>query len=82
MSRSLLFRNLVRAMRIAHFCEENKISTNEGLERIAEIEVQVAKRRATRREFLANMAKMALVGAVGSKEPLLMEMSGLRENFA
>ncbi|HEX3034643.1 MAG TPA: FAD-dependent oxidoreductase [Thermodesulfobacteriota bacterium] len=66
MSRSLLFRNLARAMRIDHFCEDNKISTNEGLERVAELEVQATKRRATRREFLESMGKAALVGAMGT----------------
>jgi len=66
MSRSLFFRNLSRAIRIAHFCEDNKISTKEGLERVAELEYQAAKRKANRREFLANMGKLAVVGAIGS----------------
>lgn len=66
MSRSLFFRNLARAIRIAHFCEDNKISTIEGLERVTELEYRTAKRRASRREFLANMGKLAVVGAIGS----------------
>jgi monoamine oxidase len=66
MSRSLFFKNLSRVIRIAHFCEDNKISTSEGLERIAELEYRKAKRSASRREFLANMGKLAMVGAIGS----------------
>ncbi len=66
MSRSLLFKNLSRAIRIAHFCEDNKISTTEGLERVAELEYLTVKRNASRREFLANMGKLAAVGAISS----------------
>ena len=66
MSRSILFKNLARSIRIAHYCEENNISTNEGLERVADLEARLAKRRASRREFLANMGKLAVVGAIGS----------------
>jgi monoamine oxidase len=65
MSRSLPFRNLARAIRIAHYCEESKISTSEGLERAAEIEARTDARRDSRREFLANTGKLAMVGAVG-----------------
>lgn len=66
MGRSLLYRNLARAIRIAHFCEDNKISTSEGLELVAELEYRVAKLRASRREFLASLGKLAVVGAIGS----------------
>jgi len=66
MSRSILFKNLARSIRIAHYCEENNISTKEGLERVADLEARLAKRRASRREFLANMGKLAVVGAIGS----------------
>jgi monoamine oxidase len=66
MSRSLFFKNLSRAIRIAHFCEDNKISTREGLERVAELEHRTTKRKASRREFLANMGKLAMVGTIGS----------------
>jgi len=65
MSRSLSFRNLARAIRIAHYCEENNISTSEGLERAAGIEAHTDARRASRREFLANTGKLAVAGAVG-----------------
>ncbi len=66
MSRSLLFKNLARSIRIAHYCEENNISTREGLELIADLESRLAKRRASRREFLSNMGKLAVAGAIGS----------------
>src|SRR3990170_140394 len=66
MSRSILFKSLARSIRIAHYCEENNISTKEGLERVADLEARLAKRRASRREFLANMGKLAVVGAIGS----------------
>jgi monoamine oxidase len=58
MSRSPSFRNLARAIRIARYCEENNISTSEGLQR-------AAAQRASRREFLANMGKLAVVGGIG-----------------
>ena len=63
MSRSLSFRSLARAIRIAHYCEENNISTSEGLERAADIETHTDARRASRREFIANTGKLAVVGA-------------------
>jgi hypothetical protein len=38
MSRSSSFRKITRAIRIARFCEENSISTSEGLQRAAVFE--------------------------------------------
>jgi monoamine oxidase len=76
MSRSLSFRNLARAIGIACHCEENNISTSEGLERAAEIETRTDARRASRREFLANTGKLAAVGAVGwGASPLRLGMA-------
>src|SRR3990170_4852427 len=66
MSRSILFKSLARSIRIAHYCEENNISTKEGLERVADLEARLAKRRASRREFLGTMGKLAVAGAIGS----------------
>jgi len=66
MSRSPSFRNLARAIRIARYCEENNISTSEGLQRAAALEACAAARRASRREFLATMGKLAVVGGIGS----------------
>jgi monoamine oxidase len=66
MSRSPAFRNLARAIRIARYCEENKISTSEGLQQAAALEACAAARRASRREFLAKMGKLAVAGGIGS----------------
>jgi len=66
MGRSLLFNKLARTIRIAHHCEENDISTKEGLERVADLEARLRKRRASRRDFLGAMGKVAVVGAIGS----------------
>src|SRR5439155_25138516 len=66
MGRSMLFDNLARAMRIALFCEKEKISTSEGLERVEEAEYKAARLRASRREFMANMGKFAAAGALVS----------------
>ncbi len=60
MSRSLLFKNLSRSIRIAHYLEENNIPTKEGLEHVAELELLQAKRRASRRDFLADVGKLAV----------------------
>jgi monoamine oxidase len=65
MSRSPSFRNLARAIRIARYCEENNIPTSEGLQRAAALEAYAAARRASRREFLANMGRLAMVGGIG-----------------
>jgi monoamine oxidase len=66
MSRSPSFRNLGRAIRIARYCEENKLSTREGLERAASLAACAAARRSSRREFLASIGKLAVVGGIGS----------------
>jgi monoamine oxidase len=66
MSRSPSFRNLARAIRIARYCEEHNISTGEGLQHAAAVEACAAAQRASRREFLANMGKLAVVGGIGS----------------
>jgi monoamine oxidase len=66
MSRSQSFGNLACAIRIARYCEENKISTSEGLQQAAALEASAAAQRTSRREFLANMGKLAVVGGIGS----------------
>ncbi len=79
MSRSLSFRNLARAIRIACYCEENNISTGEGLERAAGIQPHTAG-CASRREFLANTGKLALVGAAGwVASPLCLGLASPRQ---
>jgi len=64
MSRSPLFKNLTRAMRIALYCEKHNLSTSQGLEQLAALESRLAQWRASRREFLALTAVSAL-GVVG-----------------
>jgi monoamine oxidase len=66
MGRSPSFRNVARAIRIARYCEEHNISTSEGLQRAAALEARAAARRISRREFLANMGKLAVIGGIGS----------------
>jgi monoamine oxidase len=66
MSCSPSFRNLARAIRIARYCEEKNISTSEGVQQAAALEAGAAAWRASRREFLANMGKLAVVGGIGS----------------
>lgn len=63
MSRSPLLGSLARVMRIAHYCENNNISTNQGLEQLAAWESRVARWRANRREFLA-LSAVSTFGAV------------------
>ncbi|HBL62201.1 MAG TPA: amine oxidase [Cyanobacteria bacterium UBA8803] len=63
MSRSLLFSQLARTIRIAQYCQENNISTSEGIERIAALEALMSARNTSRREFLAQIGKLAVVGA-------------------
>src|SRR3990172_11623678 len=64
MSRTLQFRKLTRTIRIALFCEENKISTCEGLEQAAKLESD--EYRISRRRFIAATGKLALAAALGS----------------
>ena len=64
MSRSTTFRKLTRTIRIALYCEENKISTCEGLEQVAKLESD--EYRISRRRFIAATGKLALVAALGS----------------
>ncbi|MBW4638830.1 MAG: FAD-dependent oxidoreductase [Gloeocapsa sp. UFS-A4-WI-NPMV-4B04] len=65
MSRSPLFGNLARAMRIALHCEKHNISTNQGLEQLAALESRVASWRANRREFMALTAVSAFGAVAG-----------------
>jgi monoamine oxidase len=78
MSRSPSFRNLARTIRIACYCEENNISTSEGLQQAAALEAGAAARRISRREFVANMGKLTVVGGIGSVAwPLRHALGGL-----
>lgn len=72
MSRSLLFENLTRAMRIAFYCEKNKVPVDQGLEQLAELELRTFHYRASRREFLA-IAAAGIGTLAGKTSPLLAE---------
>src|SRR5262245_34128412 len=60
MPRSSLFAQLSRSLRIARWCDEHSISTQEGLEQARALERRML---ASRREFLAGLAA---TGAVAS----------------
>jgi monoamine oxidase len=60
---------LNRVKRIGRFCDRERISTREGMERSAEIEYRLGKAGKRRREFLANMGTVAAVGALASAGP-------------
>ena len=49
MSRSTLFADIVRALRIARFCEDNDLTTTDGIARMRDIEERQAARRRSRR---------------------------------
>jgi monoamine oxidase len=66
MSHSNHFKKLIQAVRIAEYCEANKISTSEGLERVAASEAREHARRMSRREFLRTTGRLAAAGAIGS----------------
>jgi monoamine oxidase len=68
MARTLLMAKLNRARRIARFCDELKVSTREGLAKVAEIEEQRAL-RVSRRGFLAGMGAVAAAGAAATLLP-------------
>lgn len=69
MTRSPLFSNLARAMRIALYCEQQNISTHQGLEQLAALQSRVARWRASRREFLglAAVSTFGVIAAGGLK---------------
>jgi len=57
MSRLPLMGNLARVIRSAHYCKANRISSREGLERVAAIEARAAEWRSSRRKFLAGISR-------------------------
>lgn len=63
MSRSPLFKNLTRAMRIALYCEKHNISTSQGLDQLAALESRVTQWRASRSKFLP-LTTVSAFGAV------------------
>lgn len=68
MNRSLLSRNLARAIRIALYCNQQRISTSAGIEKFMAIEAQ--QKQQSRREFLTFAATSTLGAiALGQLEP-------------
>jgi len=68
MSRTSLFHRFARAVRIGNYCDTQNLPTGEGREQLAYLHSQ---RDVTRRQFLADVGKLAGVGAVaGMFDPL------------
>lgn len=65
MSHSPLFDKLARAIRIALFCENNRISTSQGLEWLAAMEETVYHQRLRRRELLT-LGALGTFGAIAT----------------
>ncbi|HEY9807050.1 MAG TPA: FAD-dependent oxidoreductase [Candidatus Obscuribacterales bacterium] len=63
MSHSPLFDNLARAIRMALFCEDNRISTSQGLEWLSAMEESAHRQRLRRRELLA-LGALSTLGAI------------------
>ncbi|WP_413175057.1 flavin monoamine oxidase family protein [Anabaena azotica] len=62
MTHSELFRKLAHTIKIVRYCQQNNISTSEGIERILAIKELASNRRSKRREFLADIGKLTLIG--------------------
>lgn len=65
MGKSDLFRRLRRVMAIGEFCDKHKISTEEGIERLAAMQERSPGTRPTRRNFIGTVAGVAAAGALG-----------------
>ena len=63
MSHSPLFTEVTRALRVARFCNDHRISTAEGLERARHAEVDCAALRRSRRDWLKAVARTGAAGA-------------------
>ena len=66
MSRTPLFNEIARALRIARFCNDNRLSTADGLERVRETEIKDVSARQSRREWLSTVARAGAAGAAAS----------------
>lgn len=65
MGKSDSFRRLRRVMAIGEFCDKHKISTEEGIERIAAMQERDLQARPTRRNFIGTVVGVAAAGAIG-----------------
>ena len=66
MSRTPLFNEVARALRIARFCNDNRLSTAVGLERVRETEIKEGLARQSRREWLNTVARAGAAGVAAS----------------
>jgi monoamine oxidase len=64
--RTPLFNEIARALRIARFCNDNALSTADGLERVRETEIKEASARQSRREWLNTVARAGAAGVAAS----------------
>jgi monoamine oxidase len=62
-SRSPLFAQVIRTLRIACFCNDHHLSTTEGLERVRQLELERAALRHGRREWLKTVTRTGALGA-------------------
>ena len=63
MSRTALFDKWLRAVRIGNYCDQQGMSTREGLDRLA---YGAAQYHVTRRRFLTTLGKFAAAGAAAT----------------
>ena len=63
MSRSPLFAEITRALRIARLCEDHRLPTADGLARVREVEAGHAAARRSRREWLKTVGRAGAAGA-------------------
>src|SRR5687767_13132588 len=66
MSRSTLFAKLARSIRIARFCDERGLSTDDGLAEVEKLERRAYAQKLQRRELLKAAGSVALAGAAVS----------------
>src|SRR4030095_15734130 len=66
MSRSPIYDRFTRALQIAYYCDREKIPIDEALGRLRAAEANALEQRLSRRQFLADLGKLAAAGtAVG-----------------
>jgi monoamine oxidase len=82
MSRSRLFDQLARAVRVARLCEEEGLSTQDGLEKAAEISCRAARARASRRQFLGGAAAVAAAALARPRRALSAPASAAGKRIA
>ena len=63
MSRSPIFADVIRALRLARFCTDHRLSTADGLTRVGEAEIERAALRRGRREWMKTVARTSALGA-------------------